>query len=38
MRPNAKVYVSIAHSDDDIEQTAEAVRKSISALMRRGVL
>ena len=38
MRPNAKVYVSIAHSDDDIDQTGEAARKSILALQRRGVL
>jgi glutamate-1-semialdehyde 2,1-aminomutase len=38
MRPNSKVYVSIAHSDDDIDQTGEAARKSILALQRRGVL
>lgn len=38
MRPNAKVYVSIAHSDDDIDQTAEAARKSMLALQRRGVI
>lgn len=38
MRPNAKIYVSIAHTDEDIDRTLEASARVIDSLQQQGIL